>query len=78
MRRVKDPELDELLRRVLALPPEARAALAGSLLDSLDGSVEEGAAAAWEAEVARRIVQLDSGAVAPIPWSEVRRSLLHP
>ena len=78
MRRVKDPELDELLRRVMALPPEARAAIAGSLLDSLDGSVEEGAAAAWEAEIARRIVQLDSGAVAPIPWAEARRSLLHP
>jgi putative addiction module component (TIGR02574 family) len=75
---VRDPELDDLLRKVLALSPEARAAIAGSLLDSLDGPVEEGAAAEGEAEIARRIVQLDSCAVTPIPWSEVRRSLLHP
>lgn len=78
MRHVKDPELDELLKKVLSLPPDARAALAGSLLDSLDDSVEEGAESAWEAEIARRVVELDSGGVAPIPWSEARRSILHP
>ena len=74
MRRVVDSELEALLKKVLALPVEARAALAGSLLNSLD----QGAAAAWEVEIARRIGDLDSGAVAPIPWSEARRSLLRP
>lgn len=77
MRRALDPELEGLLKKMLALPAEARAALAGSLLDSLDGSVEEGAEAAWEAEIARRIAELDSRGVTPIPWSEARRSLLN-
>ena len=76
MRRVKELELEEILRRVLALPAEARAALAGSLLDSLDRTVDEGAETAWEAEVARRMAEIDSGGVVPIPWSEVRRSIL--
>ena len=30
------PDVSELLKKALALPPEARAALAGSLLESLD------------------------------------------
>jgi putative addiction module component (TIGR02574 family) len=76
MKRVKESELEEILRRVLALPPEARAALAGSLLDSLDRTVDEGAEAAWEAEVARRMAEIDSGGVVPIPWSEARRLFL--
>ncbi len=36
-----------ILKDALALPTEARAALAGSLLDSLDGEVDEDAEAAW-------------------------------
>jgi hypothetical protein len=36
-------EVAELLKKALALPPEARAALAGSLLESLDNQpVDEG------------------------------------
>jgi len=78
MQRAVDSELEGLLKKMLPLPAEARAALAGSLLDSLDDTVEEGAEAAWEAEVARRIEALDSGGVVPIPGSEARRSLLNP
>jgi putative addiction module component (TIGR02574 family) len=58
----------------LALPTEARAALAGSLLESLDDEVDEGEAA-WATEVNRRVAELDSGAVKTIPWAEVRRRL---
>ena len=53
----------------------ARAALAGSLLDSLDTEVDEDAEAAWATEVTRRVTELDSGAVKTIPWAEVRRRL---
>jgi len=63
----------EILREALALPTEARAALAGSLLDSLDTDVDEDAEAAWATEVNRRVAELDSGAVKTIPWAEVRR-----
>jgi putative addiction module component (TIGR02574 family) len=64
----------EILKDALALPTEARAALAG-LLDSLDTEVDEDAEAAWAAEVNRRVGELDSGAVKMIPWAEVRRRL---
>ena len=68
-------EAAEILRDALALPTEARAALAGSLLDSLDTEVDEDAEAAWAAEVSRRVGELDSGIVQTIPWAEVRRRL---
>lgn len=65
----------EILKDALALPTEARAALAGSLLDSLDTEVDDDAEAAWAVEVNRRIAELDSGEVKTIPWAEVRRRL---
>jgi putative addiction module component (TIGR02574 family) len=67
----------EILKDALALPTEARAALAGSLLESLDTEVDEDAEAAWATEVNRRVAELDSGAVNTIPWAEVRRRLAH-
>jgi putative addiction module component (TIGR02574 family) len=66
-------EVTELLKKALALPPEARAALAGSLLESLDDTVDASAEEEWNEEIARRIRDLDSGKVKPIPWAEARR-----
>ncbi len=66
----------DILKDALALPPEARAAVAGSLLESLDDQVDEGAEAAWEAEIARRLDDLDKGKVKLIPWATVRRRLM--
>lgn len=68
-------EVSELLQKALALPAEARAALAGSLLDSLEDSVDPTAEEAWRLEIARRIEDLDSGKVKPIPWAEARRQI---
>ena len=68
-------EVAELLQKALALPPEARAALAGSLLDSIDGTVDASAEEEWNKEIARRIEELDSGKVKPIPWEEARRQI---
>ena len=65
----------EILKEALALPTEARAALAGSLLDSLDTDVDEDAEAAWAIEVNRRVTELDGGVVKTIGWAEVRRRL---
>ena len=70
------PDPVKLLEEALKLSPEARAALAASLLESLDEGIDEGAEAAWTAEIARRIHELDSGAVTAIPWSEARRMIL--
>ncbi len=68
-------EVAELLQRALALPAEARAALANTLLESLDDTVDPLAEEEWNKEIARRIEELDSGKVKPIPWAEARRQM---
>ena len=73
------PDVSELLKKALALPPEARAALAGSLFESLDDEpADEGGEAAWSEEIKRRIEEIDSGKVQMIPYEEVRRRLALP
>src|SRR5262249_53988521 len=66
----------EILKEALALPAEARAAIADSLWDSLDQQTDPGAEEAWLKEIRRRVEELDSGAVIAIPWSEARARLL--
>jgi putative addiction module component (TIGR02574 family) len=66
----QDPS--NLLKEALKLPPEARAALAGALLESLDQEIDQDAEAAWEVEINQRLRDLDSGAIRPISWSEAR------
>ncbi|HEV2729501.1 MAG TPA: addiction module protein [Terriglobales bacterium] len=71
------PDVSELLKKAMALPAEARAAPASSLLDSLDEEpADEGVEAAWDEEIKRRIEEIDSGKVQMIPYEEVRRRLL--
>jgi putative addiction module component (TIGR02574 family) len=69
-------DAEEILKEALDLPPEGRAAIAGSLLDSLEGEVDEGAEEAWLKEASRRLEEMDSGKVKGIPWVDVRRRLL--
>ena len=70
------PDVSELLKKALELPPEARAALATSLFESLDEELaDKGVEAAWSEEVKRRIEEIDSGKVQMIPYEEVRRRL---
>jgi hypothetical protein len=57
----------EILRDALSLPAEARAALAGSLLESLDTEVDENAEELWRAEIRKRMADMDSGSVRKIP-----------
>ncbi|MDW7760422.1 MAG: addiction module protein [Acidobacteriota bacterium] len=61
-----------ILEQALRLPPEARAALAGSLLDSLDETLDSEAESAWAAEIASRIREIDEGKAPLIPWAEAR------
>jgi putative addiction module component (TIGR02574 family) len=65
----------DILKQALRLPPEARAALAGSLLDSLDEPLDLDAESAWEAEVSARIREIDEGKVTLIPWAEARAKI---
>lgn len=65
----------ELLQKALTLSDEERAELAGSLIDSLDTTVDAGAERAWDREIARRIKNLDSGKAKTVPWEEVQRRI---
>jgi putative addiction module component (TIGR02574 family) len=65
----------DLLEQALKLPPAARAALADSLVDSLDEQADQDAEKTWGVEIARRIEELNSGVVQSVPWVEARRQL---
>jgi len=69
-------EAAELLKKALSLPVSERADLAGSLIESLDDTQDESVAAAWDEEVARRMADIDCGAVKPVSLEEARRRLL--
>ncbi len=70
-----EKEAAEILARALHLPEESRAALADSLLESLDTEVDENAEEAWRLEIRRRLTEIDSGAVDLIPWPDARKRL---
>jgi putative addiction module component (TIGR02574 family) len=71
--------VDEILEDALALPADARAAIASSLISSLDDQTDlndltdEEVEERWSAEIARRIAEIDAGRVQLVPWTEVRR-----
>lgn len=65
----------DILKEALKLPPEARAALAGTLLDSLDDTVDQDAESSWEAEILLRLKEIDEGKVKLMPWSEAKTKI---
>ncbi len=66
----------QIIENALSLPEPARAALAGTLLDSLDREVDPDYEKAWSVEIARRLREIDSGKAKLIPWGQVRRDIL--
>lgn len=68
-------DISDLLKKALELPPEARAALAGSLLESLDETVDPLAEREWSDEIMRRMKDLDSGKVKPVSWADARSQI---
>jgi putative addiction module component (TIGR02574 family) len=66
----------KLLADALRLPDSERAEIAARLIDSLDLESDHDAKERWDEEVARRLDELDRGAVTPIPWPEARRRIL--
>jgi putative addiction module component (TIGR02574 family) len=69
-------DISDILKEALNLPVEARAALAGTLLDSLDESVDQNAESAWEAEIAERLKEIDENQVELITWVEARNKII--
>lgn len=66
----------KILAAALRLPAEARAALAGTLIQSLDEEVDEDAEAAWADEISRRLQELDAGKTPLISWVDARRRIM--
>ena len=65
----------QLLVEALRLSDEERAALAGELIQSLEGEVDADAEVAWSAEIRARLDRVEAGAATTIPWSEARRRI---
>jgi putative addiction module component (TIGR02574 family) len=68
-------EVTELLKKALELPVTDRAELAGSIIESLDQAEDKSVKDAWDAEILRRMEDLDSGRVKPDSLDEFRRRL---
>jgi len=76
-----DPAAQRVLYAALALPERERIELAEALIESLDPPAEDSpadVAAAWTAEVARRLEEVETAAVKPIPWEEARKMIFGP
>jgi putative addiction module component (TIGR02574 family) len=67
-------EVSELRKKALGLPAEATCRF-GSLLESLEDTMDAAAEEEWNQEITRRIAELGSGKVKPIPWAEARRQV---
>jgi len=69
---MREEDASELLKKALNLTANERAEMASSLIESLDPIADEDVESAWQKEIARRLDNLRSGKVKPVPWSKVR------
>lgn len=65
----------QLLAAALGMPESDRAALAASLLRSLDPADDPQADAAWAAEIQRRVESIDNGTVELRSWDDVMKKM---
>lgn len=68
--RMADPA-SKLEAKVLKLPPEQRARLAQRLISSLDQASDPESEELWIREAERRLEDLESGSVQPVPAERV-------
>jgi putative addiction module component (TIGR02574 family) len=66
---------EQVMSEVLALPPDQRAILADRLLESLDSPQREEIDRLWAEEAERRVQEIKTGKVKPIPGEEVFQNL---
>jgi putative addiction module component (TIGR02574 family) len=69
------PTLEKIRSEALNLPESERAELAHSLVISLDGPADADAESAWDAEILRRLAEIDSGTAKLIDREEFRRRM---
>lgn len=63
--------LDKLRQDALRLPESERAELAHDLVQSLDGPADADTAAAWDAEILRRLGEVESGTAVTVDRREI-------
>lgn len=67
--------LERVRTEALRLSEAERAELAHSLVESLDGPADQDAESAWDAEIVRRLAEVDAGAAELIDREEMRRRM---
>lgn len=67
--------LDKVRSAALGLPEAERAELAHSLVASLDGAADADAANEWDAEILRRLAEVDAGTASLVDREEFRRRI---
>lgn len=67
--------LDKLRAEALNLPESDRAELAQQLVASLDGAPDPGVEEAWDAEIRRRLAEIDAGTAKLIDRAEFSRRM---
>ena len=69
------PALEKVRSEALNLSESERAELAHNLVASLDGPVDPDVEKAWDAEILRRLAEIDSGTANLIDREEFRRRM---
>lgn len=67
--------LEKVRTEALSLSESERAELAQSLVASLDGPADSDVDTAWDAEIMRRLADIDSGTAALVDREEFRRRI---
>jgi putative addiction module component (TIGR02574 family) len=67
--------LEKVRSEALRLSEAERAELAHTLVESLDGPADKDAESAWDAEILRRLAEIDAGTAELIDREEMRRRM---
>ena len=70
------PTAQRLFETALQLSDEDRGTLAARLINTLDPEVESELTEDWEAEIGRRVAELEAGTAETIPWEQARKIIL--
>ncbi len=65
--------LNKIRAEALSLPDEERAELAHDLIASLDTPADADTSDAWDAEISRRVAEIDAGTAKLVDRAELRR-----
>ena len=67
--------LEKLRAEALTLTTEQRAELARDLIQSLDAPADADSADQWDAEISRRLTEIDAGTAKLVDRAELRRRI---